>query len=194
MSARNIKTNGFHWKYHRMLFQTFGSCIVDMTRMRQKASILLKITWVNFFPDTRYFPMKMFWGRDSKVERFDGEIIFNKIHFFQWSRISKHEIISKNTVPCNKNSINVPKNGCVLRFWREYGHTSWYLLRFFSAFPRFPIFLPWKKCSTFILPVVYEKIAWKHILHNPNPKFSVWHAWWHSIAFSLNILKERWWW
>ena len=37
-----------------MLLQALGSCHVKMTRMRQKASNLFKVSWVNFFPDTRY--------------------------------------------------------------------------------------------------------------------------------------------
>ena len=32
-----------------MLLQTFESCHVKMTWMQQKASILFKISWVNFF-------------------------------------------------------------------------------------------------------------------------------------------------
>ena len=58
-----------------MLLQPMALCHVKMARMQAKAGILLKISWVNFFPDTRYIP---FWVT-YKMLHFTSKIIYYEI-------------------------------------------------------------------------------------------------------------------
>ena len=53
LSTTVTRVKGFHSKFYRMLLQALGSCHVKMTLMQEKASILFKISWINFFPDNR---------------------------------------------------------------------------------------------------------------------------------------------